>query len=181
MQSLLEATNHIANEIERTRQHLRNLEQALEGLRPLITVDVFTAPLPYVDCAAPQSVEDISEVVPERPATIKPAIKPNPKATAKSKATATELTKFKKQPVTSASAEHVPATGAKLWAEAMGRKKLSLEGLTTAALSELKLDVSGRAPIKNRARVWLHAAVRKGVVKASHGRDGTNLYQMARG
>ena len=31
--------NHIAQEIERTRQHLINLEQALEGLKPLITFE----------------------------------------------------------------------------------------------------------------------------------------------
>ena len=37
MQPIFEAANHIAQEIERTRQHLANLEQALEGLRPLIS------------------------------------------------------------------------------------------------------------------------------------------------
>ena len=42
MQTLFEAASHIAQEIERTRQHLINLEQALEGLKPLITVDAAT-------------------------------------------------------------------------------------------------------------------------------------------
>ena len=45
MQTLVEAASHIAQEIERTRQHLTNLEQALEGLKPLITFDAATTAL----------------------------------------------------------------------------------------------------------------------------------------
>jgi hypothetical protein len=43
MQILVEAANHIAQEIERTRQHLLNLKQALECLKPLTTRDVAMA------------------------------------------------------------------------------------------------------------------------------------------
>ena len=39
MQSLLEAANRIANEIERTRKHLQNLELALQGPKPLTMID----------------------------------------------------------------------------------------------------------------------------------------------
>ena len=62
MQTLFEAANHIAQEIERTRQHLINLEQALEGLKPLITVDAATTTVTYTLASQAQPVEDLSVV-----------------------------------------------------------------------------------------------------------------------
>lgn len=62
MQTLLEAASHIAQEIERTRQHLINLEQALSGLQPLITIEATTTTLSYTATSFNQSVEDASIV-----------------------------------------------------------------------------------------------------------------------
>jgi hypothetical protein len=76
------AGGHIAQEIERTRQHLTNLEQALEGLRPLITIDAATTALPFTTTAVVQTVEDASIVNAEVPA--RKVVKPKRVAKAKS-------------------------------------------------------------------------------------------------
>ena len=67
MQTLLDAASHIAQEIERTRQHLINLEQALSGLQPLITIEATTTTLSYSATSFNQSVEDASIVTAEVP------------------------------------------------------------------------------------------------------------------
>ena len=82
MQTLFEAASHIAQEIERTRQHLTNLEQALEGLKPLITVDSATTTLTYSLSSQAQPVEDLSVVNAEEPAKKKVKSKSSGKAKA---------------------------------------------------------------------------------------------------
>jgi hypothetical protein len=67
MQTLLDAASHIVQEIERTRQHLINLEQALSGLQPLITIEATTTTLSYTATSFNQSVEDASIVTAEAP------------------------------------------------------------------------------------------------------------------
>ena len=82
MQTLLEAASHIAQEIERTRQRLANLEQALEGLRPLISFESSATVLPFVKSSPIQTVEDVFVVMPvERDVA---AVQPNTTAKAKS-------------------------------------------------------------------------------------------------
>ncbi len=68
MQTLFDAASHIAQDIERTRQHLANLEQALAGLKPLITRDANAMALPYEAVKADPVIEDIAVV--EAPAVI---------------------------------------------------------------------------------------------------------------
>ena len=58
MQTIMDAASHIAEEIERTRLHLANLEQALEGLKPLLTIDVSSTTLTYSQVNETQPVED---------------------------------------------------------------------------------------------------------------------------
>lgn len=67
MQTLLEAASHIAQEIERTRLRLINLEQALSGLQPLITIEATTTTLSYTATSFNQSVEDASIVTAKVP------------------------------------------------------------------------------------------------------------------
>jgi hypothetical protein len=164
MQPLIEAAHLIAQEIERTRQHLANLEQALEGLKPLITIDAATATLPYASTTGAQPIEDVS-IVQERNPTAgksKPKVKiTNKAAKAKSLAKTTEL----------------PSTGAELWLACFGRKKLGLGELVDAAMLKLELDESARAVITNRAGAWLYAAVKKGVLVPAGTRDGTKLFK----
>ena len=81
MQTLLEAASHIAQEIERTRQRLANLEQALEGLKPLISFESSATVLPFVKSSPIQAVEDVFIVMPVEPDVA--AVQP--KATAKAK------------------------------------------------------------------------------------------------
>ena len=81
MQTLLEAASHIVQEIERTRQRLANLEQALEGLKPLISFDTSATVLPFVKSSPIQTVEDVFIVVPVEPDVA--AVQP--KTTAKGK------------------------------------------------------------------------------------------------
>ncbi|MDD4947914.1 MAG: hypothetical protein PHQ73_13680, partial [Gallionella sp.] len=127
MQTLFEAANQIAQEIERTRQHLTNLEQALEGLKPLITVDAATTTLTFSISSQAQPVEDLSIVNAEEPvkkkAKAKAAVKvkaEKPKAT-KSKAEKEQVVVPTPEPV--ADAVKLPATGAEFWLKCLGRKK----------------------------------------------------------
>src|SRR5665811_1129643 len=101
MQPLLEAASHIAQEIERTRQRLANLEQALEGLRPLITLDAATAALPYTATTRTEHVEDISFVLAQVAAD--EIIKPK------------RVTKSKAKPGKRAQPAKLPSTGTELW------------------------------------------------------------------
>lgn len=167
MQPLLEAATHIAQEIERTRQHLANLEQALEGLRPLITLDAATTTLPYTASIRAQSIEDVSIVLAQVSA---PDI-------VKSKRAARAKPAKRAKGVKRAKPATAPSTGAALWLRCMGRKKLKLDELVDAALKKLELDDTSRALIKNRAGAWLHAANKNGVVKSTATRDGQKLYQ----
>ncbi len=163
MQPLIEAAAVIAQEIERTRQHLAKLELALHGLQPLITIDVSPATLLYTSTGDGQTVEDASMV-------------PVKEVKAKGRRAATKSAAKKHVP----EAHAVPKTGAALWKKALGRKKQSLDEFVTVALSELALDEGSRATLKNRAAAWLHASVKSGIVASTAGRDGKNRYQIVR-
>lgn len=164
MQPLIEAAHLIAQEIERTRQHLANLEQALEGLKPLITIDAATATLPYASTTGAQPIEDVS-IVQER-TSMAGNSKPKVKSTNKA---------VKAKPL--AKTAELPATGAELWLACFGRKKLGLGELVDAAMLKLELDESARAVITNRAGAWLYAAVKKGVLVPAGTRDGIKLFK----
>lgn len=153
MQTLYEAASHIAQEIERTRQHLVNLEQALAGLRPLITIDAATNALPYAAAPSMQNVSDVSEVRDAVPATrtrrqAKPA-----KAKGKSQARA------KAAPLST-----IPKTGSEVWLGALGRSKIGLDALVDKVIATLALDSSARPVIRNRAGAWLYSAGKLGLV-----------------
>jgi hypothetical protein len=197
MQTLVEAASHIAQEIERTRQHLTNLEQALQGLRPLITIDAATTALPFTATPVVQAVEDASIVTADvsagkvvkspRIAKVKSAKSktPTPKPV-KSKSEAQPVSKAVAPKKSSAKAKdlpikspNVPSTGAELWLSCFGRKKLSTAELIDVALNKLDLDASARVVIANRARAWLNASVKSGAVIAAGTRDGTNLFKRA--
>lgn len=160
MQPLFEAANLIAQEIERTRQHLANLEQALEGLKPLITIDAATAALPYSATTRSQSIEDISVVNVD--VSTKKIVKRKPAA--------------KVKPQKRAKPSQVPSTGSELWLSCMGRKKRSLGELVGDALKRLELDETSRDVINNRAGAWLYAAIKKGILMPAGTRDGHKLY-----
>ncbi|MDO8264530.1 MAG: hypothetical protein Q7T21_15095 [Gallionella sp.] len=161
MQPLVEAAHLIAQEIERTRQHLANLEQALEGLKPLITIDAATAALPYATTSRSQPIEDISVVNADASTTRIVKRKPVAKTRAARRAKAAQ----------------VPSTGAELWLSCMGRRRRSLGELVEEALIRLELDEKSRDVITNRAGAWLYAAVKKGVLIPAGERDGHKLYK----
>jgi hypothetical protein len=164
MQSVLEAASHIAQEIEKTRQHLANLEQALQGLRPLITLEAPINALNYSEPVAMETVEDVSIVAPAR----------KKRASAKAKA------KGKLTAKPAAESSSIPATGASLWLKALGRKRLTLDQTTERALSLLKLGGNSKSVIGNRAGAWLNGAVKKGLVSASLNKDGLKIYQVTK-
>ncbi|MFZ4625037.1 MAG: hypothetical protein ACOYNF_12465 [Rhodoferax sp.] len=177
MRALVETANQIAQEIERTRQHLTNLEQALEGLKPLITIDEMTSTLPYSTMSQPESVEDLSIVNADVPTRKK--AKPKPKLTEKVK----KVKKVKPAPavidIEVAATVKLPATGAEVWLKCIGRKKLSLGQIVDTALKQLELDDSARGIITNRVTAWANAAVKKGVLIPAGTRDGYKLFQRA--
>ncbi len=185
MQTLFEAANHIAQEIERTRQHLTNLELALEGLKPLITVDAATTTLTYVIASQAQPVEDLS-VVSAKPAKINSRSKlpVNPKAE-ETKAVKTRVTKPKATKAALAIPESavvpakLPATGAKFWLKCLGRRKSSVAQIADAALKKLKLEDSAREVMTGRAKAWAYLATKKGELVEAGTRDGVKLYQLA--
>nr|WP_319563723.1 hypothetical protein [uncultured Rhodoferax sp.] len=176
MQTLFEAASHIAQEIERTRLYLTNLEQALEGLKPLITADAATTTLTFSISSLAQPVEDLSVVNAEVPA--KKTAKS--KLTVKAKAEKPKATKEKvvmSEPV--AEPVKLPATGAELWLKCLGRKKATVAQLTDVALKKLKLDDSAKNVMATRAKAWAYTAVKKGDLIEVGMRDGSKLYQLA--
>jgi len=181
MQTLFEAANHITQEIERTRQHLTNLEQALEGIKPLITVDAATTTSTYAMPSQAQPVEDLPVVNAQAPAVKK--IKSKSAAKTKTERTKAVNTKAAEAPVAGsepvAESVKLPSTGAELWLKCLGRKKASVSQIVDAALKKLKLDETAREPITNRATAWAHSAAKKGVLVAAGTRDGSRLYQLA--
>jgi hypothetical protein len=172
MQTLYDAASHIAQEIERTRQHLANLELALQSLRPLITIDASTSALPYTQVKDIQTVSDVSVLVSEDAKRV--ARKPLRKSAA-SRGTAP---RGKKGKATQPSA--IPKTGAEVWLSALGRGKVALDTIVGNVLESLSLDASARPVIRNRAGAWLHSAVRSGLVSSSIAKDGSKRYQAAR-
>ena len=192
MQTLFEAASHIAQEIERTRQHLTNLEQALEGLKPLITVDAATTTLTYSIASQAQTVEDLSVVNAEEPA--KKKAKAKSKSPVKGKAEMskvgnpkTEKPKAKKEkvvvpaplPVTEPEPVKLPATGAEFWLKCLGRKKATVAQLADAALKKLKLEDSAKNVMATRVKAWAYSACKKGHLMEAGMRDGSKLYQLA--
>ncbi|MCB8748741.1 hypothetical protein LHU53_17745 [Rhodoferax sp. U2-2l] len=188
MQTLFEAANHIAQEIERTRQHLINLEQALEGLKPLITVDAATTTVTYTLASQAQPVEDLSvvnaTVKTKRKAKSKPIAEVKPEET---KAAKTKVPKVKANKARAVEAMvdavsvpvKLPATGAELWLKCLGRKKFTVAQLADAALKKLKLDDSAREVITTRAKAWTYITTKKGALVVAGTRDGSKLYQLA--
>ena len=186
MQTLVEAATHIAQEIERARQHLSNLEQALEGLKPLITVEAATATLTFAMPEPTQTVEDLSVVNAETPVKrkrkAKAVVEAPPEQTKKVKVKAAKV-KTSKTPVVEPApvveAIKLPATGADLWVKCVGRKKVTVAQITEAALKKLNLDDSAKSVITTRAKAWAYAAVKKGTLVEAGTRDGSKLYQLA--
>jgi hypothetical protein len=180
MQTLVEAASHIAQEIERTRQHLTNLEQALQGLRPLITIDAATTALPFTATPAVQTVEDASIV--NTKGSVEKVVKPKSIAKVKS-VIKRPMQKIKSAKVKTKSlpteSVKLPSTGAELWLNCLGRKKLSTAELIEEAMKKLDLDASARVVIANRARAWLNASAKSGAVIVAGTRDGTNLFKRA--
>lgn len=173
MQTLFEAANHISQEIERTRAHLANLENALAGLKPLMGVDMASTALGY---ASPQAVQDVSFVQ----ARVINAETVNPKRTEKSvKVKASSNDKLPRASKI-ANPKRLPATDTAFWLACFGRKNLGLADLVDTALNKLELDESARDVIKTRASAWLYGAVRKGGIKTVSTRDGKKLYQRQR-
>jgi hypothetical protein len=162
MQTLFEAANQISQEIERTRAHLVNLENALAGLKPLMGIDVASPALGY---ATAQAVQDISFVQ----AHVINAETVKPKRAERSEKTL-KVTNPKR----------LPATDAAFWMACFGRKNLGLAELVDTALNKLELKESARDAIKTRASAWLYGAIRKGGIKTVATRDGKKLYQRVR-
>jgi len=181
MQTLFEAANHIAQEIERTRQHLMNLEQALEGLKPLITVDAATTTVTYALSSQAQPVEDLSVVNAKVKSKRKTQSKPTEEAKPEgAKAAKAKVPKAKAvEAKVAAEPVKLPATGADLWLKCLGRKKATVAQLADAALKKLKLDDSAREVITTRAKAWTYIATKKGDLVVAGTRDGSKLYQLA--
>ena len=186
MQTLFEAANHIAQEIERTRQHLTNLEQALEGLKPLITVEAATTTLTYTITSQAQPVEDLSVVTAAVPAKkrakAKLAVETKAETTKPVKTKAIKAKAAKEKAVAPEAVVvpvKLPATGAELWLKCIGRKKVTVAQLADAALKKLKLDDSAREVIATRAKAWAYVAVKKGSLVVVGDRNGSKLYQLA--
>jgi len=186
MQTLVEAAAHIAQEIERTRQHLVNLEQALDGLKPLITVDAATTTLTFAMSSPTQPIEDLSVVNAPMPAKKKAKAKlPVEPATEKVSPVKTKAVKVKAvkeetaMPTPVASPVKLPSTGAELWLKCIGSKKVTVIQITDAALKKLKLDESAKQVIATRAKAWVYAAAKKGDLIEAGMRDGSKLYQLA--
>lgn len=183
MQTLFEAASHIAQEIERTRQHLTNLEQALEGLKPLITVDAATTTLTFSISSQAQPIEDLSVVNAQEPAKKKAKSKvavkakaEKPKAAGKAKVTKEPVVQ---EPVPAVEPIKLPATGAEFWLKCLGRKKSTVAQLADAALKKLKLDDSAKNVLATRAKAWAYMAVKKSDLIEAGMRDGSKLYQLA--
>jgi hypothetical protein len=183
MQTLFEAASHIAQEIERTRQHLTNLEQALEGLKPLITVDAATTTLTFSISSQAQPIEDLSVVNAQEPAKKKAKSKvavkakaEKPKAAGKAKVTKEPVVQ---EPVPAVEPIKLPATGAEFWLKCLGRKKSTVAQLADAALKKLKLDDSAKNVLATRAKAWAYMAVKKSYLIEAGMRDGSKLYQLA--
>lgn len=222
MQTLIEAASQISQEIERTRQRLANLEQALEGLRPLISFESSATVLPFVKSSPIQTVEDVfvvmqvePDVAAAQPKTTAKAKSPKakPKKNVKSVAVVPkqiepEKTKNPrkalvktgpkaKPPKIGASAKgevkptksakpakptkpvEIPSTGGKFWLNCLGRRKLTTAELIDTAVVKLGLDESSRAVIANRARAWLNASAKAGVVVSNGERNGLKVFGKA--
>ena len=185
MQTLFEAASHIAQEIERTRQHLTNLEQALEGLKPLITVDAATTTLTFSISSQAQTVEDLSIVNAEEPAKKKSKSKSSVTAKADIETTKAGKSKAKKEkvatpePVPVAEPVKLPATGGEFWLKCLGRRKATVAQLADAALKKFKLDDSAKSVMATRAKAWAYTAVKKGDLVEAGMRDGSKLFQLA--
>ena len=187
MQTLFEAASHIAQEIERTRQHLINLEQALEGLKPLITVDAATTTLTFSISSRAQPVEDLSVVNAEEPAKKMAKAKSPVKGKAempKVDNPKTEKPKAKKEkvvvpaPLPVTEPVKLPATGAEFWLKCLGRKKATVAQLADAALKKLKLEDSAKNVMTTRVKAWAYQAVKKGTLLEAGMRDGAKLFQL---
>lgn len=167
MQPILDAASHIALEIERTRGQLAMLEKALEGLRPLITVESGESRLAVATSVQIESVEDISIISPPR----------KKKSTTKNKGKAAPKTASKAAPVSAS----IPNTGSEIFLKALGRKKHSRSEISDTVLKALGLGSEAKAVIQNRVGAWLTASVKKNQVASETNKAGVRVYSVVRG
>jgi hypothetical protein len=164
MKSIFDAANALTQEIERTRQHLAHLENALTGLKPLMGIDASATMLSLGGKQIAQSVDDasplVARVINAETVKVKTSVK---RARSQKEKEIIEPAK-------------VPATGADLWLSCIGRKKFSVVELVDLAIKKLELDDTARVVVTNRAGAWLHAAVKKGILTNAGTRDGSRLY-----
>jgi len=157
MQTVLDAAAHIAQEIEKTRQRLADLEQALAALRPLISVSIDTPTLTF-NSTVLQTVEDVSVI----------------KTTRKKKLSPGKAASVKPKAVT------LPKTGAELWLKCMGNRKITVNDVAASAVNKLGLSDDAMLVLRNRAAAWLNAAAKKNQVAVSTNKAGLNVYQVVR-
>ena len=105
MKSIFDAANALTQEIERTRQHLAHLENALTGLKPLMGIDASATMFSLGSTQIAQSVDDasplVARVIDAETVKVKTSVK---KVRAQRQKEIIEPAK-------------VPATGADLWSQ----------------------------------------------------------------
>ncbi len=148
MQTLFDAASQIAQEIERTRLHLANLEQALAGLKPLITLDANAMALPYEATKADPVIEDI--------AIVQDAVKAQPapgKAPKKAKPVAKSVAVKAVKPATPRSVKPASAKAVKAKRVLVAKSKAA-KATTSAkpvAAPNLKANANNTKPLVSRA------------------------------
>jgi hypothetical protein len=164
MKSIFDAANSLSLEIERTRQHLAQLEQALAGLKPLLARADSTKLLPLNIGNFNKSAIDVAplkaHVINAETVSVKPS---------------TKKKRLKAEVEIKAPAE-LPKTGSELWLGCVGKKKFTLVELVDLAIKKLELDDTARVVITNRAGAWVYSSIKKGVLTTAGVRDGVKLF-----
>lgn len=183
MQTIMDAAAQIGSEIERTRLHLAKLEQALDGLRPLLVIKSSQSILAYAPTETLQTIEDVRVIKPRKVKTTTRKSTPSAKDSKvqkRPKQGKVAPTSGKSKTTSPSDSLKLPNTGNEIWLKAIGRKKLTQNELTDSTLSLLKLGADARAAIRNRAGAWLNASVKKNQITASTNRAGLKVYTVAR-
>ena len=127
--------------------------------------------------ASPKTIEPV-----KAKATRKTPVKTGPKAKPPEIGTSA---KFEAEPTKSAKPAkpakpvEIPSTSGKFWLSCLGRKKLTTAELIDTAVVKLGLNESSRAVIANRARAWLNASAKAGVVVSNGERNGLKVFGKA--
>jgi hypothetical protein len=195
----LEMAQRLRAEIDVAEAHIAKLKTALEGMQPLVTMDVEARELKktprlgmQLESKAPADAQLVEEVPAAEQAAsdtvepVAPKAKPKrkPRAVAAAEQPPAEApvdapAEPSAKPARKARVESgLPSTAGEFWAGVMGKRAHTSADAVDRAIKQLGVSEESRAVLGNRFSAWLYAAIKAGKAEQADMKGKLKRYKL---